>query len=383
MGRHRHSTPGTRGTERTPAAAGMIRTPRRPRLQAGALIGLAAAGCLLTAAAGTRSAATKDVALVVDGQTRQVRTEAATVGEVLTAAGVTVGSDGSLSPARSAPVGDGSRIVVAHLSAAAVQGNPPLVPPGPDTPDTSNTVELVVAGKSTTTALAGAKTVGDLLTAEHITLGPLDRVAPAAGTPLADGLQVRIQRGLIVVSTRSEVLPAPPDTVVTDGGLDRGVSKRIRTGHPGSVSITEHTTVRDGVPLARLDTGRTVVLAPSAGVVQVGTRTPDPAGPAAADAAAKRFTSHGIQVLTHDTTFGVNWDGLSMCESTHNPRAINANPSAGLPTYGLFQFDLPTWQDVGGTGNPIDATPKEQLMRAKMLWQRRGLEPWACRDAAH
>ena len=83
-----------------------------------------------------------------------------------------------------------------------------------------------------------------------------------------------------------------------------------------------------------------------------------------------------------DTEFGVNWDGLANCESTHNPRRVNANPSAGLPTYGLFQFDLPTWASVGGSGNPIDATPEEQIMRAKLLYQMRGLEPWACAYAA-
>ena len=62
---------------------------------------------------------------------------------------------------------------------------------------------------------------------------------------------------------------------------------------------------------------------------------------------------------------------------------MNANPSAGYPTYGLFQFDLPTWASVGGSGNPVDASPQEQLMRAKLLYQSRGLGPWACAYAAH
>ena len=115
--------------------------------------------------------------------------------------------------------------------------------------------------------------------------------------------------------------------------------------------------------------GRKVVVAPTARITHVGTKT--------------GFTYSGNEVFTNDTSFGVNWDGLAMCESTHNPQAVNANPSAGLPTYGLFQFDLPTWESVGGSGNPVDATPEEQLMRAKLLFQSRGLEPWACRDAAH
>jgi hypothetical protein len=77
----------------------------------------------------------------------------------------------------------------------------------------------------------------------------------------------------------------------------------------------------------------------------------------------------------------VNWDGLAYCESTNNPHAVN-NPAGYLSTYGLFQFDLPTWASVGGSGNPGDASPEEQLTRAKLLYQSRGLEPWLCGYAA-
>ena len=393
MGKHR------------PAVVAPVPIARRRPLRKSALIGMAAAGCLLTAAAGTYTAANKDVALVVDGRTEQVRTTGSTVGGVLHTAGVTVGPDDSLSPAESARISDGSTIVLRHkgvgpggpdsdaaeVAAPAVAGlaeggdlPPVALPPGsPGAPVRTRTVALVVAGRLAATGSTASGTVAALLSAEHIPLGPLDRVSPAPDTPLSDGLRVTVQRGQIVASSQLETITAPADISVGNGDLDRGTSKRVRAGTPGSARVTVDTTLLDGVPVARLETGRTVLSAPRAGLVQVGTRTPDPAGPSAADAAARRFTYRGIQVLTHDTTFGVNWDGLSMCESTHYPRAINANPSAGLPTYGLFQFDLPTWADVGGTGNPIDASPKEQLMRAKMLWQRRGLEPWACRDAAH
>lgn len=36
------------------------------------------------------------------------------------------------------------------------------------------------------------------------------------------------------------------------------------------------------------------------------------------------------------------------------------------------------WQSVGGTGDPRDASPEEQWMRAYMLYQRRGWQPWEC-----
>jgi LysM repeat protein len=65
------------------------------------------------------------------------------------------------------------------------------------------------------------------------------------------------------------------------------------------------------------------------------------------------------------------WRKVANCESSGNPRAVNA---AGY--YGLFQFDLRTWRSVGGSGNPANASAAEQLMRAKKLYAQRGASPW-------
>lgn len=58
-------------------------------------------------------------------------------------------------------------------------------------------------------------------------------------------------------------------------------------------------------------------------------------------------------------------------ESGGNYRAVNPNGH-----YGKYQFDLQTWGSVGGTGNPINASPAEQDKRAAMLYARRGGRPW-------
>jgi hypothetical protein len=68
---------------------------------------------------------------------------------------------------------------------------------------------------------------------------------------------------------------------------------------------------------------------------------------------------------------GLNWGALAACESGGNPRAVNP---AGY--YGLYQFALSTWYSVGGSGNPIDATPEEQTYRAQVLYQRSGAGQW-------
>ena len=76
---------------------------------------------------------------------------------------------------------------------------------------------------------------------------------------------------------------------------------------------------------------------------------------------------------------------IMLCESSGNPRAIEPPGGNGgaLGHYGLFQFDIPTWESVGGTGNPIDASAEEQWMRAVRLYQMRGFSPWECADAGH
>ena len=68
-----------------------------------------------------------------------------------------------------------------------------------------------------------------------------------------------------------------------------------------------------------------------------------------------------------------DWYQLRMCEST-NRYDINT----GNGYYGAYQFDLPTWRSVGGSGYPNEAAPSEQDYRALILYRNRGWNPWVC-----
>ncbi len=72
---------------------------------------------------------------------------------------------------------------------------------------------------------------------------------------------------------------------------------------------------------------------------------------------------------------GSKWYQVAKCESNFNPRAVNKQNNAH---FGLFQFKLATWRSVGGSGNPIDASPQEQFDRAKKLQAKAGWGQWAC-----
>jgi LysM repeat protein len=71
---------------------------------------------------------------------------------------------------------------------------------------------------------------------------------------------------------------------------------------------------------------------------------------------------------------GSVWDHLAACESGGN-WAINT----GNGFYGGLQFTLSTWQSLGGSGLPSDASREEQIARAEALQARSGWGQWpAC-----
>jgi resuscitation-promoting factor RpfA len=68
------------------------------------------------------------------------------------------------------------------------------------------------------------------------------------------------------------------------------------------------------------------------------------------------------------------WARLRMCESSGRYDIVAAHGGY----YGAYQFDLPTWRSVGGTGYPHRASPREQDHRALYLYRMRGWQPWTC-----
>lgn len=65
-------------------------------------------------------------------------------------------------------------------------------------------------------------------------------------------------------------------------------------------------------------------------------------------------------------------EAIAACESGGNPQAVDASG-----TYrGKYQFDLQTWQSVGGSGDPAAAPEAEQDRRAAVLYGRAGSSPW-------
>lgn len=65
-------------------------------------------------------------------------------------------------------------------------------------------------------------------------------------------------------------------------------------------------------------------------------------------------------------------DAIGACESGGDPTALSSDGSYR----GKYQFDDGTWESVGGTGDPAQASESEQDYRAALLYSRSGSSPW-------
>ncbi len=66
------------------------------------------------------------------------------------------------------------------------------------------------------------------------------------------------------------------------------------------------------------------------------------------------------------------WAKFRECESGGDYQAIGGG---GLYR-GAYQFSQATWEGVGGTGDPAQASPAEQDYRARLLYERNGAGQW-------
>jgi hypothetical protein len=99
-------------------------------------------------------------------------------------------------------------------------------------------------------------------------------------------------------------------------------------------------------------------------------------GSTASSSSAASTSSAATATSTSSTGAGV-WDRLAQCESSGNWQ-INT----GNGYYGGLQFALSSWEWVGGSGYPHQASKQEQIARAEILLDRQGWGAWpACSRA--
>ncbi|MCW2681878.1 MAG: Transglycosylase domain protein [Frankiales bacterium] len=352
-------------------------------------------GGLLTAllASGVAWSMTGKTALLsVDGQLQEVDFRGETVGDVLAAAGMEAGERDVLVPAAGSEVEDGERIALrrARLLTLVVDGKERDVWVTASSVDealdqiglrdgalalsasrsrgipldglrlTVRTPKDVVVrvGATEKRVTTTAATVRDALFAARVTLDADDRVSSPQGTPVTDGMVLRVIR---VSTARAEETVAVPFATERreDANLVKGQTKTLQAGKAGVVRRTVQITYADGALEKRTVLSSTTVSAPVKRVLAVGTK----ARPAAQTSTARRSTG-GADSL--------NWPALARCESGGNPRAVSSTGKYR----GLYQFSYATWNGVGGSGDPAAASASEQTYRAKLLYNRSGAGQW-------
>jgi resuscitation-promoting factor RpfB len=328
--------------------------------------------------------AQKSVTLTVDGQARTVGTYAGTVAEVLDEEGLEPAAHDVLLPAAAQEISDGDTVVFnrarplgltvdgvsreVYVTALSVDEALAQLGYRADglvlsasrserlplqgmqlTITTPKDIVLVSDGQERVVSTTAA-TAGDLLAEQGIALSETDRTSLYLNQGLLNRMRLQVFR--VQVSEVTETAELPNETVETpDPNVLEGEKTVTQEGAPGEQVATVRITVVDGVETARETLSTTVSRQPVPELVTVGAK-PRPANSPAAD--------------------GLNWAALAQCESGGRPTAVSSTGRY----HGLYQFSVATWESVGGSGLPSQASPDEQTYRAQLLYNKAGAGQW-------
>jgi len=218
----------------------------------------------------------------------------------------------------------------------------------------SGSVDVHVDG-TTLVAPAADASVGEVLDQLGVVLAPLDRVSVTTGP--SGRLQVVVAR--VVVQRVTTTVAAPfASSTVNDANRYVGTRTVTTAGVAGTRTVVQDVTTIDGVETARVGVSDELTTAPVDEVVTVGTK----ARPRAASSVPATSGASG----------SLNWAALAGCESGGRANAVSASGKY----YGLYQFSVSTWQAVGGSGLPSQASAAEQTARALALYERSGAGQW-------
>lgn len=199
---------------------------------------------------------------------------------------------------------------------------------------------LIEADGKKTVVRTQQQTVGELLNERDVALGPQDTIDTPRETKIAENLVIKVNRVKVVV-VREEVKIERTTETIKDPELEAGTTQVREEGRDGKKVSMYRVNYNNGVEAGRQLLSQQVVEQPVTKVIVVGTKQDD------------------------------GWYKLRLCESGNN-YANKRNPFYR----GAYQFSYGTWAAMGGSGDPADASPAEQDMRAKKLFDRSGAGQW-------
>lgn len=287
----------------------------------------------------------RQVALTVDGQSRQVDTTSMTVSDLLNELGYAqAGSALSTGTASQIPV-DGMELDITTPKTFTLNdGNPTDVP-----------AKLSMA----------AATVADVLEMRGAPLGKDDTVTPSADTPVTEDMHIDVDRQSVEEVTEDQDIDAPV-RVEEDPEAPAGEETVVEQGANGKAHVTVKIHKSNGVETSREVVKSEETTPAQERVIRKGTKQETAATAGGASGAAAPAVSDGSV-----------WDTIAQCESTGNWAANTGNGFKG----GL-QFTDSTWAGFGGTDyapSADQASREQQIAVAEKVQAAQGWGAWpAC-----
>lgn len=237
---------------------------------------------------------------------------------------------------------------------------------------TDGEVVFKVDGEEITKEFSGTVTLHEALEEADIELGDRDETVVTAdedGTPI-----VTITRITVEEKKKTEVVEFKSETR-TNAEKYKDQKQVVQEGKNGERTIVTKVTKVDGEVTDKEEISNKVTTEPVTQITEVGTKTrpaPEPStnnnsGGSGSSSGGSSDGGGGGKAPSS----GV-WAALAQCESGGNPSAVSASGTY----HGLYQFSVATWQSVGGSGLPSQASAAEQTKRAKMLQARSGWGQW-------
>lgn len=217
-----------------------------------------------------------------------------------------------------------------------------------------------------------------------------DATSDVIADPRLDDTELAIVINRVAVAEETVTTPIPFETVIEEDPNRFKDLDPVTTveGVEGQQTTVHSVTTVDGVEESRTLVSDEVSVAPVNKVVVKGTKerpvvkpAPAPAAPAAkapaasSEAPAPAASGSGETASSAAPTVaaaGDVWSKLAQCESGGNPSIVSKN---GL-YHGLYQFSVGTWQSLGGSGLPSQASAAEQTRLAQALQARSGWGQW-------
>lgn len=250
------------------------------------------------------------------GQEKVLLSDAATIGDVLKAAGITLDSHDAVEPvvsqkliateyqvniyrARPVTVVDGptrQKIVTAYQTAEQIAKDAGITLYQEDTTTMTRSNDIVADGAglelritravpftftlygTSSTTRTQAKTVGDMLVEKGITLGANDRASVALTAPITANTELRVWREGKQTLTAEEPV-AFGTTQIKDADRNYGYKAVQTAGVNGKKNVTYEIEIQDGLEVKRTAIASLTTVAPSNQIEVIGAKLPTPTNP--------------------------------------------------------------------------------------------------------